>query len=371
MRQFLFAAFFILCAICAHPSAGTSGRLLETPDQWEQIGGSGDSFVFETGSLFCQWSGHEPAAMLTREDYENFDLRFEFNMGHWCESGLFIHAPRNGAYRAGIEIEIADGAGHSPSPVEAGAVFGHVAPKAVTVHPYGEWNSCRVHMDWPHLVVHINDTLVQDLDLSKEESLRHGLRRGAIGFQHLGFPLEVRTLDIQPLPDTEKGVVLFNGRDLTGWKEVKGETAWVVKDGVIIASEQNGYLGHELVCQDFDLRLMVKTSPACNGGIFFRWLPGDLDDRGHEIQILDVPGSHMVTGSIYGIERGNDLALTPGQWELVQISVRGNHVVTHINGLKCAETDRLSVVRAGNIVLQMHKTESELAFKDLVLAPCD
>jgi hypothetical protein len=371
MKHPLTYALVTVFSLFANSMPAAAERLLDTPELWERIGGAEDSFVLEKGSLRAQWSGHEPAAMLTSKDYENFDLSFEFNMGHWCESGLYLHVPRNGAYRAGVEIEIADDAGHSPSPLEAGAIFDYVAPKAVTVHPYDEWNSCRVHMDWPRLVIHINDTLVQDLDLSQDESLKYKLRRGAIGFQHLGLPLEVRNLDIQPLPDTEKGVVLFNGKNFTGWKEVKGDTLWSIKDGAIVGADYNGYLGHQLVCQDFDLRAMIRTSPASNGGIFFRWLPGDLDDRGHEIQILDVPGSHMVTGSVYGIERGNDLALTPGEWELLQVSVRGSHAITFVNGLKCAETHRLKAVRPGNIVLQMHKTKSWVAFKDLVLVPRD
>jgi len=351
--------------------AGETLDLLQDPSAWEQVGGSKDSFVFSEGALLSQWSGHEPGAILTREDYENFDLIFDFKMGHWCQSGLLIHAPRNGAFRAGLEVEIADNAGGSPSPFVAGAIFERVAPRQVTVKPYDEWNTCRVHMDWPKLVVHINEVIVQELDLSKEESLRYCLRRGAIGFQHLGFPLEIRNLKIQPLPDKEKGIILFNGKDLTGWHVVKGDSVWEVKDGAIVGSLANGYLGHEAVCQDFDLRAMIRTSPASNGGIFFRWLPGSLDDRGNEVQILDVPGSDMVTGSIYGLDRGNDLAITPGQWELLQLSVRGSHAITHVNGLKCAETDRLTAIRPGNIVLQMHKTQSWVAFKDLVLVPQD
>ncbi len=364
--------FLVPFLFTIHCFAGGSHDLLADPTQWEQIGGSKDSFVFKEGVLLSQWSGHEPAAILTREDYENFDLGFDFKMGHWCESGLFLHAPRNGAFRAGQEIEIADNAGGAPSPFVAGAVFERVAPKQVAVKPFDEWNICRVHMDWPHLVVHINEILVQDLDLSKEESLRYTLRRGAIGFQHLGFPLEIRNLKIQPLPDTENGIIMFNGKNLVDWAIIKGDSVWEVKDGAIVGSVANGYLGYMAkICQDFDLRAMIKTSPASNGGIFFRWLPGRMMDRGNEVQILDVPGSDMVTGSIYGLDRGNDLAITPGEWELLQISVRGNHAITFVNGLKCAETSNLTAIRPGYIVLQMHKIQSWLAFKNLVLVPHD
>lgn len=372
LRFTLHRFLFVILLISPGSDAQADVDLLADPSLWDQLGGNKDSFVFKEGSLLSQWSGQEPAALLTREDYENYDLSFEFKMGHWCESGLVLHAPRNGAFRAGQEIEIADNAGNPPSPVVAGAIFERIPPKQVAVKPFDEWNTCRVHMDWPSLVVHMNDILVQEVDLSKEETLHYTLRRGAIAFQHLGFPLEVRNLKIHPLADTEKGIILFNGKNLVDWAIVKGDTMWEVKDGAIVASVANGYLGYMArVCQDFDLRVMIKTSPAANGGIFFRWLPGRLMDRGNEVQILDVSGSHMVTGSVYNFERGNDLALTPGEWELLQISVRGSHIITHVNGLKCAETNNLTLIRPGYIVLQMHKTQSWIAFKDLVLVPYD
>ncbi|MEK7794910.1 MAG: DUF1080 domain-containing protein, partial [Candidatus Hydrogenedentota bacterium] len=234
-------------------------------------------------------------------------------------------------------------------------------------------NSCAIHCDWPRFEVAINGILVQDIDMSGSPELRETLRKGRLGFRDLlGWGFEVRQMRLKTLPDSENGATLFNGEDLSGWKRVRpGKETWEVSERAIIAKNGNGYLQYEMPIQDFDLRLYYRTSPTANGGTFFRWLSDD-SDRGNEIQILDVPQSNMPSASIYSIVRARDDAIRPaGQWQLLQIRVEGPHCVTHLNGIKTAETDALTKIRRGHITLQMHKENSSIEFKDLVLVPLD
>jgi len=344
--------------------------LLERMDLWEQVGGNDQSFQLDAGVLSFARAGDEPAALLTKRDYENFELAFEFRLERWCEPGLYIHAPRNGAFQAGLEIELTD-ITRGCTPFSTGALFRVLAPRAAWTGEHDVWHSCKVVMDWPRLRVHVGGELMQDVDLSEHEGLRHRLRRGAIGFQHLGHRADIRNLELRPLPDSEHGTVLFNGTDLAGWSVLKGDATFEVRDGLLVARDGNGYLKYDTPCQDFDLRLCLRTSPAANGGIFFRWKPGSKDDRGNEIQILDLADANMCTGSIYGIDRGNDAALTPGEWTLLQLHVRGSRAVTHVNGVKSAETDALTTIRPGHVVIQMHRDDATIEFKDMVLVIAD
>jgi len=363
--------FVATAVVLALSVAGAlAGDLLGTMDVWQRTGGNEQSFQLDEGVLSFSSAGDEPAALLTKGDYENFDLEFEFKLARWCESGLYIHAPRNGAFQAGLEIELTD-ITRGCTPFTTGALFRLLAPQKAWAGAHDVWHPCKVRMDWPRLVLHVDGELMQNVDLSQHEQLRHSLRRGAIGFQHLGGRTQIRNLRLDPLPDSEGGVALFNGTDLTGWSVLKGEATFEVRDGLLVARDGYGYLKCETICQDFDLRLYLRTSPAANGGIFFRWKPGSKDDRGNEIQILDLADAHMITGSVYGIERGSDAALTPGQWTLLQISVHGNRAVTHVNGVKSAETDALTTIRPGHIVIQMHRDDSTIEFKDLVLVSAD
>ena len=82
-------------------------RWERTRDLWDQIGGSATSFELAGGQITLQRGEDEPSALLTKGDYENFEMSFEFLLSNWCESGIFIHAPRNGATNAGMEIALA------------------------------------------------------------------------------------------------------------------------------------------------------------------------------------------------------------------------------------------------------------------------
>jgi len=367
--QTAYRAAILAILLLESPATAEELHLLKDPGLWQQVGGGSKSFSFSDGQLALTRHENDPSAMLTRQDYENYEIEFECRLPDWCVSGLYLNVPRNGAYRAGLEIEL----NNSDSPLSvssAGAIFRKQPPAVLAMKERGEWNQIYARLDWPRLLVKINGQVLQDLDLTEHESTRHTLRRGAIGFQNLGIDMQVRNLAVRPLPDTEHALKLFNGKNLDGWQVLKGDAKWWVREGAIV-SEGNGYLHHDWVGQDFDLRLMVRTTPIGNGGIFFRWKPGSLDDRGNEIQILDVADAMVPTGSIYHFARGNDLALTPQEWELLQISIRGSRAWTYLNGIKCAETDSLTTIRPGYIVLQMHKHDSEVEFKDIVLVPRD
>lgn len=359
--------FFALLALAAAAQAEPLRPFLD-PASWDQLAGNERSFAFEGDSVVFTRAGAEPAEILTKADYENFDLTFEYNLGGHTSTGLFIHAPRNRAYRGGLEIELID--------VGGGGIYGNgalyrVVPPLAEVRTDNDiWHTCAVHMNWPALRVTINGEVVQDIDLSAHEGTAHTLRRGALGFQHTGYPLKLRNLEVTPLPDTDTAFALFNGTDLTGWEVVRGNVDWQVRDGAIYAPGGDGYLLHEAVCEDFDLSLYTRTTPAANGGIFFRWPLDrgyDRPNRGHEIQILDGHGAPMITGSIYGYERGDDLALTPGAWSLLQVEVRGDRARTWLNGVPLSRAEGLRFVRPGHIVLQMHQVNTEIEFKDLRL----
>ncbi len=360
--------------------AGDAPRWERTRDLWDQIGGSATSFEFAGGQLTLQRGENEPSAVLTKGDYENFEMSFEFLLSNWCESGIFIHAPRNGATNAGMEIALASWEYEKNGKNVAGAITGEQEPLVLVEQKPFVWHSFAMVMDWPRLKVSINDVVVQDLDLSTHPTLQHKLRTGAIGIQNNGYGASFRKVTITPLKDKQKSKALFNGKNLNGWKVVEGEAHWNVKSrkrkladktdvqvGILSSANGDGYLQHQELYENFRLRMYVRTSPIANGGVFFRWLPKSMEDRGYEIQILDNPFTDNPTGSIYGFARGNDLALSPGEWQLLQIHVDGPKVKTFIDGILSAEYDSLEKVRPGHIALQSHRTRAKIEYKEIIL----
>ncbi|GJM27306.1 MAG: hypothetical protein DHS20C16_37210 [Phycisphaerae bacterium] len=348
-------------------TAWAEGTLtFDMPEAWDVNGADDQTAEFKRGVLTLSGTAHRPLAYFSAQDFENFDLTFEFKVYKWCASGLMIHGPRNGAYRAGIEIELSGHPDHKGDVYSTGAIFRVKAPEAIVPNTEKQWRTCRVRMAWPQLFVQIDDAIVQNVNFENEPALAGTLRRGAVGFLHNSGELNVRNFSLSPLPDTEGHVTMFNGRDLDGWTKLDGPATFEVVDGVIRASGGNGYLQYDAMVQNFDLRMYVRTSPGANGGVFFRWQREDGGDRGTEIQIWDVIGGVMPTASVYGIARADDALITPGEWQLLQISARDGRCTTYLNGVKAAETDALPYIRKGYIVLQMH-SQGWIDFRDPIL----
>jgi len=165
-------------------------------------------------------------------------------------------------------------------------------------------------------------------------------------------------------------VSLFNGKDLGGWK-ANGEEKWVVEQGTILgesAANKYGYLTTEKTYRNFDLGLQFKPEAYGNAGVFVHSRITGMDPEhgpdiaGMQVEVDPSRGKH--TGGLY--ESGGrewvalptaeaEKALKPGEWNNLQVSVHGNHVVTHLNGVKVADfTDLAPRFTDGVIGLQIH-----------------
>ena len=80
---------------------------------------------------------------------------------------------------------------------------------------------------------------------------------------------------------------LFNGKDLTGWKEYPGKKSKfsVTSEGRIHLEGGPGDLQTEGQWADFVLQLnCISNGDHCNSGVFFRCIPGEFEN-GYEAQI--------------------------------------------------------------------------------------
>jgi hypothetical protein len=165
-------------------------------------------------------------------------------------------------------------------------------------------------------------------------------------------------------------IPLCNGKDLSGWK-ANGDEKWVVERGAILGestANKYGYLTTEKTYRDFDLRLKFKGEADGNAGVFLHSrITGMNPEHGPDIEGMQVevdpsPGKH--TGGLY--ESGGrewvampaaeaEKALKPGEWNDLEVSVHGDHIVTHLNGVKVADfTDSAPKFTDGVIGLQIH-----------------
>lgn len=177
---------------------------------------------------------------------------------------------------------------------------------------------------------------------------------------------------------------LFNGKNLNGWKAYGAET-WAADHGTILgesSSAKYGYLMTRKSYKNFELRLKFNCETVGNSGLFFHSrITGENPKWGPDIEGMQVeidPREH--TGGLY--ESGGrgwvalptpsgEKAIKPvGQWNTLEVSVDGNHIVTHLNGVEIADyTYSPARFTDGQIGLQIHTGQHgfRIRFKDIML----
>ena len=153
---------------------------------------------------------------------------------------------------------------------------------------------------------------------------------------------------------------LFNGKNLDGWKLVRGAGSGYIAEGdrIVCPPDGGGNLFTEKEYANFILRLEFKLSPGGNNGIGLRApLEGDAAYQGMEIQVLDDPAPQYKnikpeqhSGSIYGVFAAKQGALKPqGEWNSYEITARGRRVSIKLNGTMVVDAD-LDTVKDENIL---------------------
>jgi hypothetical protein len=167
---------------------------------------------------------------------------------------------------------------------------------------------------------------------------------------------------------------LFNGKDLTGWKQLNGKATYEVVNGVIVgttvANTPNSFLTTEKDYGDFILEVELKVDDNMNSGIQFRSLSkADYNNgRVHGYQCEVDPSNRAWSGGIYDEARRGWLypctynpeggkAFRNGAWNLYRIECVGNDIRTFLNGKPVAHLID-DMTPKGFIALQVHSIGS-------------
>ncbi len=170
--------------------------------------------------------------------------------------------------------------------------------------------------------------------------------------------------------DTDGWEYLFNGKDLSGWKQLNGKAKYEVVDGVIVgttvANTPNSFLTTEKTYGDFIFEVELLVENNMNSGIQFRSLSKSdyMDGRVHGYQCEVDPSARAWSGGIYDEARRGWLypleqnpegreAFRLGEWNHYRIEAIGNSIRTWVNGIPCADlVDDMTA--EGFIALQVH-----------------
>ena len=159
-------------------------------------------------------------------------------------------------------------------------------------------------------------------------------------------------------------ISLFNGNDLEGWI-IHGTEKWYVEEGNLICEsgpdKKYGYLSTKEYYKDFELKLDFKQEANGNSGVFIRSTVEGVIVSGWQIEVAP-PGND--SGGIYESygrgwlikpDKDKDKALKMGEWNNMRIRVKGDQVISWINGIEMVNFEDEKIGKGeGKIALQIH-----------------
>ena len=171
------------------------------------------------GTLGLSGGNGEPSGgdIVTRDEYENFELRLQWRIAKDGNSGIMYRVSEEyeAPYESGPEMQVLDDAGHADGKsrlTAAGSCFGLYPAPAGIVKPAGEWNDVRIIANGPHVEHWLNGKKVVEYELwSVDWRARvlaskfkqwpgYGMRKkGHIALQDHGNAVSFRSIRIRKL----------------------------------------------------------------------------------------------------------------------------------------------------------------------------
>jgi hypothetical protein len=179
-------------------------------DNWQ---GNLSSYQLIEGNIMVVPEGGSGGNLYTKEEYKDFELRFEFQLTPGANNGLGIRTPTTGdAAYVGMELQILDNESPKYSNLKPyqyhGSVYGVIPSKRGFLKPTGEWNQEVVIAKGSLIKVILNGETIMEGDIkkeSKEGTMDHnqhpGLlnKSGYIGFLGHGDVVRFKNIRIKKL----------------------------------------------------------------------------------------------------------------------------------------------------------------------------
>lgn len=317
--------------------------------------------------------GESPGLLCTTGQFGDYVLKAEFRSAKGTNSGIFLHTPFKPTDPAHdcYELNIAPPENAFPtcSLVKRAKAEGNFESD--------DWQAFEVTLQGDSVQVALNGKPV--LEYKDPQPLR----RGHIGLQLNQGQVEFRNIKLKPL-STES---LFNGQDLSGWKEYPEMPSkfTVTPQRWLHVENGRGQLETAKEYGDFVMHLeCISNAKNLNSGVFFRCIPGQ-QMNGYECQIhngfKNGDRTQPLDGGTGGIFRRQDARLVAAndlEWFHMTLLANGNHMAAWVNGYQVSDwiDDRPPNANPrngrrdepGTIMLQGHDPTTNLSFRNLRIA---
>ncbi len=115
--------------------------------------------------------GADGVDLITKENFENFDLQLEWKISPGGNSGVIYHSTEDfpASYHTGLEMQVLDDSKHKDgqnTKTSAGALYALIAPTNKTLKPVGEWNQARLLVNGNHVEHWLNGAKIVEYELN-------------------------------------------------------------------------------------------------------------------------------------------------------------------------------------------------------------
>ncbi|MCC2672375.1 MAG: hypothetical protein K0Q72_4847 [Armatimonadetes bacterium] len=387
MRQLtLLAALTALCLAAPARAADPAPNTLtpkEVSDGWILLFDGKTSFGWAprdsarwvaTNGTLTPVRGSGKGVLSTTTEFADYHLKADVWIDETANSGVFLRCPTSGTVNGvnAYEVNVYDRHPSWPS----GSIY-DVAKAASKVRTVGRWSTYEITARGNSFVVSVNGQTV-----ANARDSRHP--RGTVGLQYNGEgEVLFRNVKLQPLGAKP----IFNGKDLSGWKEIPDRKSVysVTPEGYLNVKNGNGDLQTTAQYADFVLQLdVISNGDHLNSGVFFRALPGQFWS-GYESQIRNQwQGDDRAkpvdygTGAIYNRQAARRVISSDREWFTKTIVAHGPHFAVWVNGIQVSDfTDTRPPNESGRqgyrgkpgvISLQGHDPTTDLSFRRIRIA---
>ena len=402
MRKYNLLLLLLLLSAGAFAQSETWTNLFDgkTLNGWRQLNGKAKYEVIN-GTIVGTTVTSEPNSFLaTNEDYGDFILELELKVGK-MNSGIQFRSLSNPADNNGrvhgyqAEIDPSDRAwsGGIYDEARRGWLYTtEMNPAAKKAFIKEGWNKYRIEAIGPVIRTWVNDIpvtyMVDDMTPKGLIALQvHGVKERAGGEQiqwkniriQTGAAMKPRPLDkvtpvanytlntISPQEKAQGFSLLFNGKNLSGWRSASQKAApekgWVVENGIlqVLPEDTAGGVrwGDLLSVKDykaFELNFDFKLTEGANSGVkyFVTEAPNSKSGLGLEYQVLDDErhpdakkgmAGNRTQASLYDLIAPTKLEPRHqskiGEWNHGKIVVYPDNKVEHwLNGFKVVAYER-------------------------------
>ena len=317
----------------------------------------------------------KPGLLCTTVQFDNYVLKADFRAAKGTNSGIFLRTAQVPAMQdittKCYELNIAA----PDNPFPTGSLVGR--RKYAAAGETDTWRTFEATVAGSKVVIKLDGKEVLSYDDPKPSP------RGYIGLQLNSGKCEFKNIKLQPLGLKS----IFNGQDLTGWKEPAGSLSkfTVTKDGELNVKNGKGTLESDAQFGDFILQLeCISHAKNLNSGIFLRSIPGEINN-GYESQIhngfKDGDRSQPLdcgTGGIYRRINARRVIPNDEEWFHKTVVADGPHISVWVNGYQVTDwTDTRKPdknprnglrLEKGTLQIQGHDSTTNLSFRNLKAA---